>query len=450
MWSRYAVGRQHPGWFPSPAITRWAGRGGLVAAMKAAQSALMLLALAVAARWLGPDAYGRFATVLASAGLFAVLAQLGLPQHLLRRVAAIDRDGNAGARGALLRRSLVAVGAAGAGIAVVAVLAAGTIATDRGLPGDFVALGAVAAGPLALLRVLGAWLQARGRVIAGQVADALVRPGGLAAVVVVAMAVGLPPSGTTAAGVFMAAVVAAVLVAAWQVRAGEPTSVRPSAVPESLPTWLAAVAPLLGIALLHAVMANADVLMLGTLAEAEAAGVYHAASRVALTLGLVMAAVGTVIAPSLARAAADGDDTELRRIAMTSARLLAIPAALALPVVVGVAAPVLALLGSGFAAGAPALIGLWIGQVVNLACGPVVVLLNCHDLERTACGGVALGAAANVALNAVLIPPLGATGAAIATATSTAMWNIGLVMAVRRRIGVDPTVLGRRTRAVAA
>jgi O-antigen/teichoic acid export membrane protein len=171
---------------------------------------------------------------------------------------------------------------------------------------------------------------------------------------------------------------------------------------------------------------------------------------VALVLGLAMAAVGTVTGPPLARAAAAADTAELRRIAVTSARGLAAPAALALPGVALAGAPVLAWLGTGFAAAAPALVALWIGQLANLACGPVAVLLTCHERERAVLAGVALGAAANVGLNALLIPPLGATGAAIATAASTALWNVVLVVAVRRRIGVDPTVLGRRTRAVAA
>jgi O-antigen/teichoic acid export membrane protein len=316
-------------------------------------------------------------------------------------------------------------------------------------PDGGLVLGALAAASLAMLRVLGAWLQARGRVVAGQLADALIRPAGLAVGVAAAIGLGWAPSGTTAGWLFVTVSAAAALVAAVQVHAGEPRG--GAAYPrEACGISLASTAPLLGVAMLHAVMANADVLMLGAIAGDAAAGAYHAASRVALVLGLAMAAVGTVTGPPLARAAAAADTAELRRIAVTSARGLAAPAALALPGVALAGAPVLAWLGTGFAAAAPALVALWIGQLANLACGPVAVLLTCHERERAVLAGVALGAAANVGLNALLIPPLGATGAAIATAASTALWNVVLVVAVRRRIGVDPTVLGRRTRAVAA
>jgi O-antigen/teichoic acid export membrane protein len=444
---RDAVGARAP--------DRWTllGRSGIVAAMKAAQAALMLIALALAARWLGAPAYGRFATILASAGILAVLAQVGLPQHLLRRVATLERAGDAGARRALLRQSVGAVGIAGAGIVGCAVVADWAVADRVGeataWPDGGLVLGALAAASLAMLRVLGAWLQARGRVVAGQLADALIRPAGLAVGVAAAIGLGWAPSGTTAGWLFVTVSAAAALVAAVQVHAGEPRG--GAAYPrEACGISLASTAPLLGVAMLHAVMANADVLMLGAIAGDAAAGAYHAASRVALVLGLAMAAVGTVTGPPLARAAAAADTAELRRIAVTSARGLAAPAALALPGVALAGAPVLAWLGTGFAAAAPALVALWIGQLANLACGPVAVLLTCHERERAVLAGVALGAAANVGLNALLIPPLGATGAAIATAASTALWNVVLVVAVRRRIGVDPTVLGRRTRAVAA
>ena len=427
------------------------GQSALVALLKGAQSGLMLGALALAARWLGADAYGRFATVLATAGLLAVLAQLGLPQWLLRQVPAAERaSGHTGAGRHLLWRSLRAVAVVAAVLTPAAVLirAAGSgTAIAAHLPVDALALGALAAGPLALLRVLGAWLQARGHPVAAQLGDGLIRPSALGLAVGAAAGLGLPAQSETAAWLFIGALLGAVLVTAWQVRGRERD---PAPATAETNVGLAGTAPLLGIALLHAVMANADVLMLGALAGPGAAGAYHAASRVALTLGLAMAAVSTVVGPQLARHAAAGDRAGLTRLAAASARTLALPAALALPVVALAAGPALGRLGPGFAAGAPALVGLWLGQLVNLACGPAAVLLNLHDRADAALAGVALGAAANLVLNAALIPPFGATGAAAATAAGTALWNLVLVCRARVLLGVDSSVLGRAPRPGAA
>jgi O-antigen/teichoic acid export membrane protein len=50
------------------------------------------------------------------------------------------------------------------------------------------------------------------------------------------------------------------------------------------------------------------------------------------------------------------------------------------------------------------------------------------------------GALLNVVLNAVLIPPFGLLGAAVATAIATATWNLWMLVEVHRRHGLNPTV----------
>jgi O-antigen/teichoic acid export membrane protein len=49
---------------------------------------------------------------------------------------------------------------------------------------------------------------------------------------------------------------------------------------------------------------------------------------------------------------------------------------------------------------------------------------------------------ANIALNALLIPRFGATGAACASAFSLVFWNLALSWEVRRRLGIAAGVLG--------
>ncbi len=53
------------------------------------------------------------------------------------------------------------------------------------------------------------------------------------------------------------------------------------------------------------------------------------------------------------------------------------------------------------------------------------------------------GVLTNVILNALLIPRWDIAGAAIATGTSLILWNVLLVILVRRRLGVDATAIGR-------
>jgi O-antigen/teichoic acid export membrane protein len=49
----------------------------------------------------------------------------------------------------------------------------------------------------------------------------------------------------------------------------------------------------------------------------------------------------------------------------------------------------------------------------------------------------------DLALSLVLVPRLGVRGAAIAALVSVTARNVANTVAVRRRLGIDPTVLGR-------
>jgi O-antigen/teichoic acid export membrane protein len=423
----------HPNGLAKPG--RILGQSAAVAVLRGVQGGLMLLTFAVAARWLGVAAYGHLATALAAASLLAVGVQLGLPGLFLREAA----------RGA--SRSLLHEGLRTSGIA--ALLLTWLAALSWWLTGPWppgmtaLAFGMVAAGPLAWLRVLDAWRQACGRVVAGQIGDGLFRPLALLLVMGAAWRIGFAPSGTIAASLVVLALLLALVASA-------------SAIPTAgvAHQWgctahgtrrlVVAGAPFLGLGLLHAVMANADVLMLSALSDAASAGVYHLAARFTLCLGLGLAAVNAALSPRLARYAAVGDDAGLSRLAGWSARSLAVPTVLALPLVaVHGEAALTALSGADLGAGRGVLVALWLGQAVNMACGPVAVVLGLRGREGVALRGVALGTGVNLALNALLIPPFGALGAAVATATSLGVWNLVLLRHLRRDLGLDTSLLGR-------
>ncbi len=420
-----------------------AGRALAAAGLKGAQAGLTFAAMLVAAHWLGGAAYGRFAVALAWLNLVAVVAALGLPTLLLRLGAVTTGPGQWGLRRGLLRRSLQAP-------AVVVLAAVALTATARraglldSLDGavGLLPLAAALALPLAWLRILGSWLLAQGRTWAGHLGEAALRPALFVAALGAAAGSGAPGSARDALLLLAGASLAAVAMFApivWQAERYHPTAPPTDAWDD----WTRAAWPLLAVAALHAVMANADVLMLGALDSTAAAGGYHLAARVAQLAGLLLLAVNGVLGPVFARRLAAGETAAAARLASGSARALTLVAlaALVLAGAAGVesAARVHPALGSA----QPALLVLLVAQVANAACGPVALLLNMAGQERTATLGVGLGALANVALNAVLIPAHGAVGAALATGTSLVLWNLVLLGQVRRRLGLDPSALGQ-------
>jgi O-antigen/teichoic acid export membrane protein len=82
---------------------------------------------------------------------------------------------------------------------------------------------------------------------------------------------------------------------------------------------------------------------------------------------------------------------------------------------------------------------LCLAQLGNVACGFTGLLLEMTGRERDATAGVAGGVLTNLVLNLVLIPPYGMAGAAVATAVGLLVWNMLLVVSIRRRLNINAT-----------
>lgn len=417
--------------------------------MKAAQVALGFVAVLLLARWLGAAEYGRYAVAWSLLSLVPIFGALGLPQLLMRDGAVYEQDGVWGLRRGLLLTGLVYLGLWGAAATGVAVALLWGV-PDLGMEDRWLYLLAVIlAGPAMLLRTLGGWLLGRQRVIAGQVGEAVIRRGLMILFAGLALLAALHAEATTALMLQGAALILAALTVAVLVIRDE--RALPGAPPLlHLRRWGAGGASFLAIAALHVVMQHTDVLMLGSLVAAEDAGVYHLSARMAELAGLALAAVNVVLAPLFARLAAAGEIARLHRIAVTSARLLTLLGLAALAGFFVFGGGLLDLFGAGFAEGRAALLILAGAQVVNLACGSVALLLSMAGHANATARGMAAGAGANVALNALLIPLYGIEGAAVATGASLVLWNLVLLAAVGRRLNIDPSILGLGLRRRAA
>jgi O-antigen/teichoic acid export membrane protein len=400
-----------------------------------------------AARLLGPEAYGAYAVALSLLGVAAPLVALGLPLVALRTVAA----GRTAELRGLARFGPAAIAGTGLAAGLAVWLAAPLLpaAWRFGLSAELAAFAVAAAAPAALLRWWSGWVLGAGWSARGQAGEALLRPLLVLAGLGALAGLGWAASATDAIALQAGALSLAALAAAvWARRSGRDTG---GAGPASAPgrpaghpgRWLGAGLPLMAAGLLGLLQLNLDVLMLGALADPAAAGPYHAASRLAQLAALPLVAANVVLAGELAAAHAHGERARLQRLMRGWARRCTALAAVVLGLALLAGGSALQLFGPGFAGAQTALVVLAAGQVVNVACGSVALALSVTGQERAVLRGMALGAAANLALNLLLIPPLGPLGAALATAVSTALWNLVLARGVRRHLGVDPTAFGR-------
>jgi O-antigen/teichoic acid export membrane protein len=195
--------------------------------------------------------------------------------------------------------------------------------------------------------------------------------------------------------------------------------------------------PVFLVTMMTLVMGWTDILVLGAWSDPEQVGIYGIAMRIALLTTFVLSAVNIVVAPQFAALHAAGDPAGLKRVAQQSAfwtRAIAVPPLLVLLIVPDL---ILQLFGPKFEEGAWALRILAVGQFVNLATGPVGIILLMTGHEKIMRNTIAVSAALNLIGNLVLVPAYGAIGAAASTAMALAFMNIVSWAVVRNKLNVN-------------
>ncbi|MBT3301012.1 MAG: flippase [Bacteroidetes bacterium] len=175
---------------------------------------------------------------------------------------------------------------------------------------------------------------------------------------------------------------------------------------------------------LFLVMNWTDILMIGAFRAETEVGVYSIAVKIAALNSIVLAAVNSIAAPKFAELFSKNNKSGLRRIAKQTTlinTLLSLPIFLVIVIFPGF---LMRLFGAEFETGVSALIILACGQIFNALSGSKMYILNMTNHEKTGQNIILFGAIINVILNALLIPKYGLTGGAIATLSSTVIWNV--------------------------
>lgn len=193
---------------------------------------------------------------------------------------------------------------------------------------------------------------------------------------------------------------------------------------------------------LYMLMNQVDTLMLGQMSGPESVGRYAVASRVTGIVGMGLGAVMTVIAPMLAEIhARDGKRVEMQARLSEAARITFAIIAVSASALLVLGSPILSIFGAEFVVAYIPMMVLTLSRVVEAFAGPagqLLAMVGMHSLVAWLMVGPAI---LNIALNFVLIPHFGETGAAVATLTSVLLWNALLLHAANRRLGVDPSLL---------
>ncbi len=181
-----------------------------------------------------------------------------------------------------------------------------------------------------------------------------------------------------------------------------------------------------------------DVILVGLLTSAEAAGVYAVVTRCARAGEVVQQAARVAVGPQISSALARGAVREASEIygLVTAAMIwMSWPFFIVLAVF---PEPVLTIFGRGFGAGATSLTVLAVAMGLATAAGTVQTILLMGGRSSWQLADKSAALAVNVGLNLVLVPAWGIEGAAVAWAVTILLDTALVVYQVQHLMGVRP------------
>ena len=412
--------------------------------LKIASVGLAFVTSVLLARLFGPEGYGLYAYALAWLLMLQIPAELGMKSLLVREVAFYQAQSQWSLMHGLLRWANRVVLAVAVGIALLAAVAAWFLRAEANLQISIFWLALLSLPLLALTTLRQSTLKGLDRVVVGQLPETLIEPS-LFIVVLGCTHLLLREhfSITLAMGIRVFTIGVAFVIGAELLRRSLPQTVKEASPKYTAKTWMRSILPFILISSMSVINNRMDAIMLGAIKGSEMVGLYVVASRGADLISFILVAVNQAIEPTIAKLYSEGNIKSLQNIITKSSRVIfftSLPIALSL-IIFG--HWFLLIFGPEFAKGQTALTLLSFGQLINASTGSVGKLLNMTGHERDTAIGIGASAMLNIILNAILIPKFGLEGAASATAISTVAWNILLFLFVKRRLGINPTVIGK-------
>ncbi|MBN1224496.1 MAG: flippase [Candidatus Aminicenantes bacterium] len=196
--------------------------------------------------------------------------------------------------------------------------------------------------------------------------------------------------------------------------------------------------PLLFVQFFGLVVLWTDTLMLGYFRTAEEVGIYGAAQRTALLGSLISTSFGSIFAPIISGLFNRKEFDKLRSYFQTVAKWIfsfSFPLLLA---VILLSEHILGIFGHEFRVGSGSLILLSLAWIVHSAVGSAGQMIIMTGRQKLHLLNMIFVVIVNIVLNIVFIPSYGMKGAALATFTSIALFNIMELLQVRLILKIQP------------
>ena len=176
--------------------------------------------------------------------------------------------------------------------------------------------------------------------------------------------------------------------------------------------------------------------IIGASLDASEVGAYRVANQVVTIIALVMTTIESLVGPDLAGDFRIGDIKGAWRRHRQASALMLLCAAAPVFLCIFFSSAVLHIFGSEFVIASGALIILAGGQLINVATGPIGAVMVMSGHQRLSLILSVMGSIGAITLSALLVEPLGLTGAALGLAGTTIFRNVGAFIIMRRKLRV--------------
>ena len=402
---------------------------------------LGFLVSVILARLLDVHEFGLYTFAMSLLGLLVVPATFGFPQLLVREIAAYRAKEESGYIQPLLsfaQRTILM-----ASLLVILLVASGLLLFSYRLSQEtLVTLGLTLATlpVLALIQLYSSTLRGLGSILVSIIVSEVLRPlSFLLLICLVCLSARNFLEAEVAIGLQTIAACITLFVGWFFLRNYKITLLSRISFTSKNKIWFRSAIWLFFLALLNLIPQHSGVLLLGVMHGTEEAALYKVAYQTASLIPFGLMTVNVVIAPTLSQLYASKDRRKLQLVvaaACGAALLFAFP--LVLLFLLAGSKFLQVVFGDPFALSGKALSILAVGQIVNVATGPVGMLLLMSGHERISLINSIIGVAINLFMNLTLIPFLGIVGASIAAAITAVVVNLLALFFVTRKLGIIP------------
>ncbi|MGY8987246.1 MAG: flippase [Flavobacteriales bacterium] len=193
------------------------------------------------------------------------------------------------------------------------------------------------------------------------------------------------------------------------------------------------------------IMAWTDKLMLGAIdtpnvslgltTNSSEVGIYHTAFKLSMFAAVSLMSINSIASPKFAEMFGKNDMIGLKKVVHQSTKMIFWTTVPLVSIFFIFPEFFLGLFGEEFKIGVTAFIFLSCGRLISSFSGSVGNILQMTGNQNIYAKILLFGAILNVALNLMLIPKYGINGAAVASMSSLILWNLSMVLVVKKRFG---------------